>query len=92
LELSQNAFELAKRYNLTKQVQSGLDSVLDFIFFHDGHICNPGLDTSVSSYDSIKEYLLEIREMTDIVVDLTPLLDELIEKFEDAYCSVCIEV
>jgi hypothetical protein len=89
LELSQNAFELAKKYNLANQIQSGLDSILDYIVSHDEYICKSGSDT-LDSYDSIKEHLLEIRNLTEIITDLKIILDELMEKLEDAYCSGCI--
>jgi hypothetical protein len=89
LELSQNAFELAKKYNLANQIQSGLDNILDYIVSHDAYICKSGSDT-LGSYDLTKEHLVEIRDMTEIITDLKSILDELMERFEDAYCSGCI--
>jgi ABC-type multidrug transport system fused ATPase/permease subunit len=78
MELTKNAYRLAKEYNLSNQIQKWLDDISNIFLFLYGNINGLTIICKITSFYSIWGYLVKIRDQAENITKLKERLEELI--------------
>jgi hypothetical protein len=92
MEFTRDAYMLVKNNNLPQQVQSWMDDIFNILIFLLENINKLTSNSMITSYYSIKDIILKTRYMTKNVIEMTPIIDDLIKLIDKGCCFEYLEM